>query len=98
MIEQWIYDPWAWLAVGVAMMLGELLLPGFLLLGFGLAAVVIAGVALFLPVEASVNGALLLVVCYAVLALGAWWALARRYGRTARRPEDGRDINDFTNR
>ena len=97
MIEAWIYDPWVWLSVGVVMMLGELLLPGFLLLGFGMAAVVVAGVALFLPVEASVNGALLLLVLYTLIALVAWWALARRYGRTARRPEKGRDINDFRN-
>lgn len=41
--------PWHWLILGLLLLIAELLLPSFACLWFGVAAIIVAGVALFVP-------------------------------------------------
>jgi membrane protein implicated in regulation of membrane protease activity len=100
MIAPFLLDPWVWVGAGAALMLAELALPGYLMLGFGLAALAMAALALALPATLAdtPQAALWLLLAWALLALAIWWALSRRFGRAARAARGEKDVNDFRNR
>ena len=95
-----LFDPWLWIGVGAAMMLGEMLISGYLLLGFGIAALAMGALVWMAPemLGALPYTPLSLVLIYAVVAFAVWGALARRFGRSARAAKGERDINDFQHR
>ncbi|MDK3072020.1 hypothetical protein QO034_02770 [Sedimentitalea sp. JM2-8] len=65
---------WAWLGVALVLGIAEVLLPGFIFLGFAIGAVAVAGLlALGLAVSLPV-----LLLIFAALSLVAWLIL-RRY-------------------
>ena len=81
---------WAW-AIAAILLLGlEILLPGFLFLGFAIGAAVV-GALLLLGI---LLGAELLLLIFALLSLIAWLALRRYYGRGQKAKIWDRDIND----
>lgn len=90
--DQW----WAWGTVAVVLVVAEIVLPGYVLLGFGLGAGVMALLAAALPpnqwVLESLPRALLL---YAILSLACWLGLRWWAGiwRGQSKVVD-RDIND----
>lgn len=99
-----LVDPWFWFAIGAAIALIETMVPGYLMLGTGAAALAVAAgllVALhILPSDlvlrtAPVPHALLAV--WGLLSIGVWHVMARLWGRKRHRADDG-DINDFQNR
>jgi membrane protein implicated in regulation of membrane protease activity len=82
---------WVWMALGLLLGLAEVLLPGFIFLGFALGAFLMAGVVLLFP---SV-GLAWLVAIFATLSLLSWVALRIAF----RKQSSGarvvtRDIND----
>jgi membrane protein implicated in regulation of membrane protease activity len=99
-VSGWLADPWVWIGLGAALMLAELALPGYVMLGFGAAAAAMAGVVAFLPpaVRAAPHAGWWLLLAYALAAVAAWALLAKLFGRAARDRAGARDINDFENR
>jgi membrane protein implicated in regulation of membrane protease activity len=88
---------WVWGAAAVVLAIGEVLLPGFVLLGFAVGAAVVALLLLVggpLAAWLAGNIAVLLLV-FAVVSLVAWLVLRRSVGiyRGQVRTFD-RDIND----
>lgn len=65
---------WAWLCLALILGIAEMLIPGFIFLGFAIGAV---GVAILLAVGLTVSLPALLLI-YAALSLITWLAL-RRY-------------------
>jgi membrane protein implicated in regulation of membrane protease activity len=93
------FDPWMWLAAAAVLAIIETAIPGYVLLGFGIGAGLV-GLALF-PFEETAAAlpqprATLLAV-WAAVSIAVWLTLRALYGRPARRPGGGRDINDFDN-
>ncbi|OWU84445.1 hypothetical protein ATO6_12120 [Oceanicola sp. 22II-s10i] len=82
---------WVWVAAGIAMMIVEVAIPGFIFLGFGIGAVlvgvlVLTGLALSLP---------LMLVEFAALSLVTWLILRRVFARPGSNARIvRRDIND----
>lgn len=69
---------WIWGVAAVALAVGEVLLPSFLLLGFAIGAAVVAVLLLLgLPLAASWP---LMVLIFAVISLISWLALRRWLG------------------
>ena len=88
--------PAAWMAIAFAMAVIELLLPGYLFLGFATGAVVVAGM-LFLGLAGwfdSIAGLAYLVASYAAISLMSWFVLRKvlKAGPNLRRVD--RDINE----
>ncbi|MEM6888856.1 MAG: hypothetical protein AAF636_12025 [Pseudomonadota bacterium] len=82
---------WVWMVTALLLALAEVLLPGFIFLGFALAGVVIALVVLLFP---GLSPALLLAL-FAVIALLSWVGLRAAF----RKQSSGarivtRDVND----
>jgi membrane protein implicated in regulation of membrane protease activity len=96
----WLFDPWVWVALAAALMLAELALPGYIMLGFGLSAAMMAPIVWALPesVATAPLAGWLLLLAFALDALALWFVLSRRFGRGARGGAGKRDINDFENR
>jgi membrane protein implicated in regulation of membrane protease activity len=95
-----VFDPWLWLAAAAVLAIVEAVLPGYLLLGFGIGAVVVA-LALFpLGDEAAAlpYAPVALLAIWAAVSLLAWFGLTGLFGRRARRRRGTRDLNDFDNR
>ncbi len=67
---------WAWIVLGAGLAVLEVLVPGFIFLGFAIAAVVMAAI-IALGVFASLAFAILV---YALLALAAWLILRALFG------------------
>ncbi len=96
---QSLFDPWLWLAAAALLAAVEALLPGYLLLGFGIGAAAVA-LALFpLADEAAAlpYAPATLLAIWSALSLLVWYALMAAFGRRARRRRGDRDINDFDN-
>lgn len=66
---------WAWICIALVLGMVELLAPGFIFLGFALAAVIMAGV---VAVFTGINIPALLAL-FAVLSLISWIALRRAF-------------------
>lgn len=73
---------WAWGALAILLAFGEVILPTFVLLGFGAGAAVIAAVLYFGgPLAGFISGSLpVLLLSYAVVSLVAWLVLRRFLG------------------
>ncbi len=84
-------NPWAWAIAAVVLAGLEMLLPGWILLGFaGGAAVVAALIGL-----GALGGSLpWMLVVFAVASLLAWWALRRTMGARGTARIWHRDINE----
>lgn len=67
---------WVWIAGGFALGVAEVLLPGFIFLGFAIGAV-LTGILLGFGITASLPALLLI---FAVLSLAAWIALRATLG------------------
>lgn len=84
---------WIWLAFALAFGILELLLPGFILLGFSIGALAVALLLLLNGGLVSSLPALLLV--FAILSLAAWLALRRIFALPKGQVKTfDRDIND----
>lgn len=64
---------WAWLALALGLAILEVLVPGFIFLGFALGAAAVA-VLVLLPIQIGLMG---LLVSFSVLSLIAWGLLRR---------------------
>jgi membrane protein implicated in regulation of membrane protease activity len=85
--------PWAWLAAGLLLAIAETILPGFILLGFAIGAV-ITGLCVWGGLLASAGLPALLLV-FALASLAAWLALKQAFGIRGQKPKIwDRDIND----
>ena len=95
-----IFDPWIWLAAAAVLGIVETIVPGYVLLGFAIGAVVV-GLSLFgLSEEAAAlpYAPITLLAIWAALSIVAWLAVMGVFGRPARRRRAGeRDLNDFDN-
>jgi membrane protein implicated in regulation of membrane protease activity len=92
----WLTDPAIWAAGAVALMLLELLIPGFVMLGLGAGALAMAGLVWVWPGMVEALTVLGTVLLWAALSLVSAWAIAKRYGRRGRQAP-AEDVNDFTN-
>ncbi|MGV8949778.1 MAG: NfeD family protein [Cypionkella sp.] len=82
---------WAWIVLGAGLAVLEVLVPGFIFLGFAIAAVFMAAV-MALGLLTSLGFAILV---YALLALAAWLVLRRVFGTGEKDVKVWRDdIND----
>ena len=83
---------WVWIVAGFALGVFEVLVPGFIFLGFAIAAVVV-GIAMWLGI---VGGSLpVTLAIFAVLSLLAWIALRRLVGvKDTQTKLWQKDIND----
>ncbi len=86
------HDWWVWVVAGVVLAILEVVVPGYVFLGFSI-GLMATGVLLavgLLPLSLP-----LLVLIAAVLSLVAWLGLRRVFGLPGRRPKIwDRDIND----
>jgi membrane protein implicated in regulation of membrane protease activity len=82
---------WIWMALALLLGLAEVLLPGFIFLGFALGAVLMAALVLLFPGV----GIAWLVAIFAVLSLLAWVGLRVAFKRQSSGARIvTRDIND----
>jgi inner membrane protein len=88
---------WVWVVAGLGLAVLEVVVPGYVFLGFAAGAVVV-GVLLLAggPLAGVVAGSLpLAVLCFAVVSLAAWGVLRRVLGvREGQVKLWERDIND----
>jgi inner membrane protein len=83
---------WVWVVIGVTLAVAEVMLPGFILLGFAIGAALV-GVLLLIGVLGS--NLFVLILVFAVASLIAWIALRRLVGiRKGQVKIWDRDIND----
>ena len=83
---------WVWVVVGVTLAVAEVMLPGFILLGFAIGAALV-GLLLLIGVLGGNLFALILV--FAIASLVAWIALRRLVGiRKGQLKIWDRDINE----
>jgi membrane protein implicated in regulation of membrane protease activity len=86
-------QPWVWLVAGLVLGIAETVLPGFILLGFALGAVLTAGL-LWGGVLATAPVAVVLLV-FALGSAAGWAILKRVFTRPGEGPKIWRrDIND----
>lgn len=94
--------PVFWLGLTMLMVILEVIVPGYLFLGFSIGAALIALLVAVLPTGSLPqipNGDLLLVLCWAIFSMAAWYALREYFKRKKKRAgEDGKDINEFNHR
>ena len=67
---------WVWIVAGLLIGMAELVLPGFLFLGFAVGSVT-TGVLLWLGIKAGLPA---LLVIFALVSLGAWVAMRKVFG------------------
>ncbi|WP_339949289.1 hypothetical protein [uncultured Albimonas sp.] len=106
MLALWLSDPWIWLGIGLALLLAELLVSGYVLLSFSFGAFAMAlglivwnvGLGLVLPAPAGIGGLLALLLTWMLfsgLALALIWRFWRGRSRGPDDPDD--DVNEFRN-
>jgi membrane protein implicated in regulation of membrane protease activity len=83
---------WVWIVLGVTLAVAEVLLPGFILLGFAIGAALVG----FLLLLGLLGGNLfVLILIFAIASLISWIALRRLMGvRKGQVKIWDRDIND----
>ena len=87
------HSGWVWVVAGVVLGVLEMVLPGFILLGFAIGAVV-TGLLLWGGVVGGLPLAAVLLI-FAVLSGISWFGLKRVFGVPGERPKIWhRDIND----
>ncbi len=83
---------WVWVVVGVTLAVAEVILPGFILLGFAIGA---ALVGLLLLIGVLGGNLFVLILIFAIASLVAWIALRRLVGiRKGQVKIWDRDINE----
>jgi membrane protein implicated in regulation of membrane protease activity len=83
---------WVWIVIGVTLAVAEVMLPGFILLGFAIGA---ALVGLLLLIGALGNNLFVLILIFAIASLISWIVLRRLMGvRKGQVKIWDRDIND----
>ena len=83
---------WVWLVLAAILGLAEMLLPGFILLGFALGALGMAGIMAIGSFGGTFAGTILVYACASVVA---WWGLNRVFPRDRGKVRIwDRDIND----
>ncbi|MDJ0857834.1 MAG: hypothetical protein QNJ03_02060 [Dinoroseobacter sp.] len=89
-------EPWVWLAGGLALAILEVVIPGYIFLGFGIGAALTGVALIFAGPEASFAQSLpLLILCFAILSLVSWLGLRRVLGiRAGQVKTFDRDINE----
>lgn len=94
-----VWDPLIWVALALLLMAGEAVIPGFVLLGFGIGAGIVAVVVGLAaePIRAVPQPVSALVTIWAGASLVVWLGLWLALGRRSRR-RGGDDVNDFRNR
>ena len=91
MLEALIGTWWAWVILGFALGVLEVLVPGFIFLGFAIGAVV-TGILVGVGIPAGLPA---LVLIFAVVSVAAWLVLRRTMGvREGQVKIWSRDIND----
>lgn len=84
---------WVWGIAALVLVIVEVLLPGFIALGFGIGAGVIAALILVVP-DFSLAPSLMLLL-FAALSLGAWLVLHRLFSLPSGQVKHfDHDIND----
>ena len=88
----WWQQGWVWVVAGIVLAILEVIIPGYIFLGFAIGAVVV-GAMLWIGLLGAGLPALLLV--FAVVSLAAWWGLRRVLGTRAGQVKIwDTDIND----
>ncbi len=83
---------WVWVVVGVTLAVAEVMLPGFILLGFAIGAAVVG---LLLLIGVLGGNLFVLILIFAIASLVAWIALRRLVGiRKGQVKIWDRDINE----
>ena len=82
---------WVWLSAALALATLEVIVPGYIFLGFAVGAFVMGLILLVVPMS-SLPWVL---VIFAALSLGAYWAMRRIFGLPDSKPKVwDRDINE----
>jgi membrane protein implicated in regulation of membrane protease activity len=88
-----LHQGWVWVVAGLVLGIAETILPGFILLGFGIGAVV-TGLLIWGGVMAFASLPVMFLV-FALASLVAWVVLKRVFGLPGQRTKIWhRDIND----
>lgn len=83
---------WVWIVIGVTLAVAEVMLPGFILLGFAIGAAIV-GLLLLLGLLGS--NLFVLILIFSIISLVAWIALRRLVGvRKGQVKIWDRDINE----
>lgn len=83
---------WVWMSAALALAIAEVLVPGFIFLGFAIGAF---GVALILAVTGPAFSLSALALIFAALSLAAWLALRKIFSRPKGQVKTfSDDIND----
>ena len=73
----WWLEGWVWVVAGIALAGLEVVVPGYVFLGFAAGAI---GVGLLIWTGVVAAGLPVLLLIFAVVSLAAWWALRRIFG------------------
>ncbi len=83
---------WVWGLGAIALLILEVFAPGFLFLGFGVGAAVVAGL---LALGLGSSNVVILALVFAVISMVAWYAMRRVFGvRKGQVKIWDKDIND----
>ena len=90
-----LHEWWVWAAGGFVLAILEMVLPGYILLGFGMGAGVVAVILLIAAIAGTTPiGLPGLLVLFAVASLVAWFALRQLFARKHQVKTFEKDIND----
>ena len=82
---------WVWLSAALALATLEVILPGYIFLGFAVGAAIVG----LLLLAVQITSLPVILVIFAVLSLGAYLAMRRVFGLPGEKPKVwDRDIND----
>ena len=88
----WLANWWVWVSGGILLGAAEVLLPGFIFLGFAIGAI-FTGV--LVAVGLLGDRVAIMALVFAIASLGAWFAMRRLFGtRIGQVKIWDRDIND----
>lgn len=83
---------WVWAVAGIGFLMLEVLIPGFIFLGFGVGAAIVSALLFFGIMGTSLS---ILILVFAVISLIAWFAMREMMGvRKGQVKKWDRDIND----
>lgn len=85
---------WVWLSAALGLATLEVIVPGYIFLGFAIGAALVGLLLLIVPIVPIASMPLILVI-FAALSLGAYLAMRRVFGLPGQTPKIWeRDIND----
>lgn len=93
----WPMTQWHWLALGILLIAAETLLPGFILMWFGVGAIV-TGVALWLTPEMTWHWQLLIFALISVAAIVLWRARLKNHPTVSDQPSLNQKAAQFIGR